>query len=233
MKIRILIQFVTIVVLICTLFGFYYSPEAAVKKDESSCNVCHYEYRTLLPDDHHDVDKGETAHCLVCHKPQVSGDPSPNVFSALIHGSHSDLAECLDCHPWKEDGAFELPRSGGTLGKPSNEDMEWIKESFSTWVESPFLDAIHGEGHVTCSGCHGENLPLLDATVRNERCLACHGPMESLVEKTRPEKFPDRNPHESHLGEIACTVCHHAHFESEVYCLGCHGDFEMSIPGGP
>jgi hypothetical protein len=56
--------------------------------------------------------------------------------------------------------------------------------------------------------------------------------MEELAKKTEPKDFPDRNPHKSHLGEIACTVCHRAHAESKVYCLGCHQKFEMKITGG-
>ena len=56
--------------------------------------------------------------------------------------------------------------------------------------------------------------------------------MEQLVEKTKPAQFADRNPHRSHLGEIACTVCHKAHEASVVYCLDCHRKFEMKIVGG-
>jgi len=67
--------------------------------------------------------------------------------------------------------------------------------------------------------------------VENQRCLECHGPMEKLAQKSAPKDFPDRNPHKSHLGEIACTVCHKGHQASTVYCLDCHRNFKMSIPG--
>ena len=97
--------------------------------------------------------------------------------------------------------------------------------------ESVFLDAIHALQGVDCAGCHEVEKPAEGAEVENDRCLGCHGRIEDLVAKTAPEKFPDRNPHQSHLGAIGCTVCHHGHMASEVYCLGCHKNFDMKIPG--
>lgn len=87
-------------------------------------------------------------------------------------------------------------------------------------------------GKVDCAGCHGKSTPKPDSTVENPRCLECHGPMEKLAKKSEPKNFPDRNPHKSHLGDIACTVCHHEHSASAVYCLDCHRNFKMKIPGG-
>lgn len=97
--------------------------------------------------------------------------------------------------------------------------------------DGAFLDALHERQGVDCIGCHDQESPPEGAEVENERCLECHGPMEDLVATTAPEKFPDRNPHQSHLGEIGCSVCHHGHRTSEVYCLGCHKNFDMTIPG--
>jgi hypothetical protein len=109
--------------------------------------------------------------------------------------------------------------------------MKLLRQVFSTWAGSTHLDALHGEKNVTCSGCHGDTLPVKGDTVENERCFDCHGPAEKLVEKTAPKDFPDRNPHLSHLGQINCTVCHRAHEPSVVYCLDCHKLFKMEIPG--
>jgi len=91
---------------------------------------------------------------------------------------------------------------------------------------------FHHAGKVDCAGCHGKGAPKLDSTVENQRCLECHGPMEKLAKKSEPKDFPDRNPHKSHLGDIACTVCHKEHSASSVYCLECHPKFIMKIPGG-
>jgi len=42
------------------------------------------------------------------------------------------------------------------------------------------------------------------------------------------------NAHGSHLGpEIACTSCHQGHQESKAYCLNCHTNFAMPMPGNP
>ena len=88
-------------------------------------------------------------------------------------------------------------------------------------------------GKINCAGCHGKDTPQLDSTVENPRCLECHGPMEKLAKKSEPKDFADRNPHKSHLGDIACTVCHHEHSASKTYCLECHPKFQMKkIPGG-
>lgn len=86
-------------------------------------------------------------------------------------------------------------------------------------------------GKVNCAGCHGKGTPKPDSTVENQRCLECHGPMEKLAKKSEPKDFPDRNPHKSHLDDIACTVCHHEHSTSKAYCLQCHPKFQMKIPG--
>jgi hypothetical protein len=109
--------------------------------------------------------------------------------------------------------------------------MDFIKEIVTSWATSEFLDSLHAKASVFCDNCHGPVLPVFDATVNNDQCLGCHGPMEHLVKRTEPADFKDRNPHMSHLGEIACTVCHKAHSESAVYCLGCHQQFKMRIQG--
>jgi len=109
--------------------------------------------------------------------------------------------------------------------------MALIEKMFASWASSTFTDNLHAKAGIVCSQCHGKELPQIDDTVENGRCLACHGPMDKLAAKTEPGDFKDRNPHKSHLGEINCTVCHHAHAESKVFCLDCHKNFEMKIQG--
>ncbi|MDQ5988396.1 MAG: hypothetical protein CSYNP_04156 [Syntrophus sp. SKADARSKE-3] len=88
----------------------------------------------------------------------------------------------------------------------------------------------HARASVDCSRCHGKALPREGAEVENGRCLACHGPMEKLVKSSTPKDSPDRNPHKSHLGDIACSVCHREHAAPKVYCLDCHPKFGMKLP---
>lgn len=97
---------------------------------------------------------------------------------------------------------------------------------------SSYLDSIHAKKGVGCTDCHGPALPVKGDTVENERCSSCHGSYADIAKKTRSEKFSKRNPHDSHLGEIDCVVCHKAHSESSAYCNGCHSKYDMKIPGG-
>jgi fumarate reductase flavoprotein subunit len=85
---------------------------------------------------------------------------------------------------------------------------------------------------VSCRGCHGQKLPTIDDTVENDRCVSCHGSYEKLAEKMASPQFPKQNPHKSHLIGLACTKCHAGHSRSQVYCLECHKNFNMKIPGG-
>jgi hypothetical protein len=109
--------------------------------------------------------------------------------------------------------------------------MALIKERFASWANSSYTDHLHAKAKIDCAGCHGKELPLLDAKVENDRCLACHGPREQLIRKTAPADFPQRNPHDSHVGDVNCTVCHHAHSASSSFCLTCHNYFKQNIPG--
>jgi hypothetical protein len=127
--------------------------------------------------------------------------------------------------------SFGLIGQSISWGAPKDEDMVVMKEEFASWVNSSYADHLHAEAMIDCAGCHGKDVPLLDTTVENSRCLACHGPQDQLAARSTPKDFPQRNPHDSHLGEIACTVCHHAHAESKAYCLDCHRNFAMEIPG--
>ena len=57
-------------------------------------------------------------------------------------------------------------------------------------------------------------------------CLGCHGDYGKVAAKT--DKL-DPNPHDSHLGEIDCGKCHHAHKASVNICNPCH-QLDMNVP---
>ncbi|MFB3818153.1 MAG: cytochrome c3 family protein [Candidatus Methylomirabilales bacterium] len=79
------------------------------------------------------------------------------------------------------------------------------------------LDAKHAALQVDCAGCHGTAVP--GARPKTEDCLRCHKSYEAVAARTAQVK---PNPHESHLGEIRCTLCHRAHAEPVFYCDRCH-----------
>ncbi|MBS1125913.1 MAG: flavocytochrome c [Nitrospirae bacterium] len=89
-----------------------------------------------------------------------------------------------------------------------------------------FLADMHAKKQVNCDACHGTGGNVVDDNEQpvNSNCIKCHGALSDMAKKATGHI----NPHKSHLGEINCTVCHHSHVASQVYCLNCH-DFAMNI----
>ena len=215
------------------------SPAASAKPFSSQtpsdgCAACHADFSSMLPKGHPAVKGTDLSSCIDCHSIGQVGEAKKNGFSTRIHLAHvgSQLhLECVACHSYVPGKSFGLIGQSISWGAPKDEDMVVMKEEFASWVNSSYADHLHAEAMIDCAGCHGKDVPLLDTTVENSRCLACHGPQDQLAARSTPKDFPKRNPHDSHLGEIACTVCHHAHAESKAYCLDCHRNFAMEIPG--
>ena len=205
------------------------------KPAKTSCLACHADIKSVLPAAHPPAKGEDIAACLGCHPADFSGKAEIRGFSARLHRAHGaekSKTDCLTCHTWAAKKSFGLIKQKGSWGTPSKEDYALLKQMVRSWSGSANLDALHGRKSVTCSGCHGAQLPKDDDTVENARCLMCHGSAEKLAEKTNKPDDPKMNPHKSHLGDINCTVCHKAHAKSVVYCLGCHTQFRMKIPGG-
>lgn len=206
------------------------TPGRGVEK-QKSCAVCHDDFTTVLPLKHAPV-KGKTVSvCLDCHAPEGRSLAEPNKFDARLHLAHLKppaKADCLDCHTWKPGKSFGLTGTAKSYGVPAEADMALLKEMFASAVQSDSLDARHFAKDISCATCHGKDI-LGEGTMENSKCLGCHGPLDALIVKTAPRDFPDRNPHQSHLGEINCTVCHVGHAQSKVYCLECHPKFEMQL----
>lgn len=210
-------------------------PGAPSKDKQPSCKTCHADSQALLPQNHPPIGEMAKQACSTCHTPDTTGKAAPNPYSARIHRIHSGgkaKLDCTSCHALKPGKSFGLPGQKESLGKPTKEDMELLRQTFASWSSSDHLDALHAKRGVTCSSCHGAGLPVADDAVESERCLKCHGSREQLAVKTAPKIYPDRNPHKSHLGEIDCSVCHKAHSTSTTYCMNCHRKFDMTIPGG-
>jgi len=233
-----ILAFLTLLVFTCLHFVERTEAAKAINEptkgqmQQKSCTTCHADLASLLPKTHPPV-KGEALSvCLGCHDPGERGKAEPNKFAARLHLAHLKgqvKADCFVCHTWKPGKSFGLVGVRESYGAPLKEDMDLMKQMFTSAAESDYLDARHVAKDVTCAGCHGKDLPKADDTVENPKCLACHGPAEELAAKTAPKVFPDRNPHQSHLGEINCTVCHSGHAASKVYCLQCHPKFEMKF----
>lgn len=200
----------------------------------ASCKTCHADFSSLIPKGHTPVTGNELSSCTVCHQPGMPGTEMKNAFSTRIHSGHlppKGNLDCLGCHQWQTGKSFGVAGVKESWGAPSKEDLDLMKKIFASWASSGYMDNLHAKASVSCANCHGKELPAPDTTVENNKCLECHGPMDKLAKKTEPAEFKDRNPHKSHLGEVACTICHKAHAESKVYCLECHKNFNMKIKG--
>lgn len=88
----------------------------------------------------------------------------------------------------------------------------------------PFLGDKHKVAGSGCGNCHKENPPK--ELVPTEVCANCHGDHAKLANRTQ-KVIP--NPHESHLENVKCEFCHHAHKPSENYCSTCH-EFNFKVP---
>ena len=99
--------------------------------------------------------------------------------------------------------------------------------AFASSCNASVLADRHTAKSVPCSVCHETDKVESGAFVENERCLACHGPLEVLQNKY--ETLGGKNPHKNHLGEIECTLCHKGHQPSESYCMQCHKNFSMPM----
>lgn len=196
------------------------------------CKNCHTEVSSLVPEGHQPIDGNEASSCMACHTSDRVDLEKKNGFSTRIHLAHlppRENVDCFSCHSWLPGKSFGLLDGKESWGSPAEEDMDVIKEIFLSWADSSFLDNLHAKASLSCANCHGKELPKLDSTLANAKCLDCHGPIDQLAQKSEPADFKDRNPHRSHLGEIDCTVCHKAHSESKIYCLQCHVKFAMSF----
>ncbi len=205
---------------------------AATKNQPASCGACHRDFKPLLPQDHAPVSGKDIKACLSCHPP--SSQAGANSFSARLHRAHVNAqarTECTLCHTWTPGKSFGLPGQKVSWGTPPREAMELIRRSAASWADSPFLDSRHGREKLMCSACHGQSLPSAGDEVENDVCLGCHGPEEKLAAKTVQPDSPKFNPHKSHLFGLACVKCHAGHKESRIYCLECHQDLKMKLPG--
>ena len=67
---------------------------------DSSCAMCHSDFKVILPKAHPDPANSIGKPCLTCHKPDPARTEA-NKFSTAIHGIHQGgktTVECAMCH---------------------------------------------------------------------------------------------------------------------------------------
>ncbi|HTR57563.1 MAG TPA: cytochrome c3 family protein [Casimicrobiaceae bacterium] len=219
--------------------AFLFALSAGVQAQQANaapgnCQRCH-DAGLPLPETHPKVKGASIVECAACHASQA-GQAKPYPLASRLHRAHVKVAlDCTTCHAYAPGTHFAVLGHQGNLGALDAEQYEMVRKAMASWANSPWLAATHGnKQNLSCGACHqSQPIPDDNETVVNKQCVACHGNYDKLASLTRAKlKNPEINPHSSHLGpEIACTVCHQGHRESKPYCLNCHTNFEMPIPG--
>lgn len=86
------------------------------------------------------------------------------------------------------------------------------------------LSHSHQLNGVFCADCHGITKPAKPP--EQKKCLSCHADYETITiqtDKTLP------SPHDSHMGDLDCGLCHHQHSKSENFCSQCH-EWKYLVP---
>jgi hypothetical protein len=112
-----------------------------------------------------------------------------------------------------------------------------------SWQASDLGAHAHAVEDVACLDCHEPTIeqqvnelvvymrgdfdvPLAQIRYPMSDCFECHEHYGALAELTSGSDF---NPHDSHWGELECSVCHGMHRESVDYCDQCH-QTDMQVP---
>ena len=156
-----------------------------------------------------------TTDCSDCHNRRLA--PAQR-YRALEFG------RCVDCHQDRHDGAFR-DRDGGECA-PCHSDSGFAPTRFGVLMhqQTPFpLEGRHRAA--PCTGCHGEDRPMLRFAVERQTCDACH-----------------ENPHgdqfQAEMRAGGCASCHRSagwdrpHIDHDTWpltgaheaapCQGCH-----------
>lgn len=165
---------------------------------------------------------------------------TPNTFIRITRHAGALLALCLSlglaagaATPAAPATATAPTKATVSKAAPLTPEQRALHERIDQAQQG--VAGLHrSSGGLKCEKCHGaRTAPDDNQTVENRECVACHEDYAALAAETA-KKLSNKaiNPHGSHLGpEIACTSCHQGHQESKAYCLNCHTNFLMPMPG--
>jgi hypothetical protein len=86
------------------------------------------------------------------------------------------------------------------------------------------LSHSHQLNGMTCADCHGLTRPA--KSPEQKKCLSCHADDRKITIQTDKTLPP---PHDSHMGDLDCGLCHHQHSKSANFCSQCH-EWKYLVP---
>jgi hypothetical protein len=192
------------------------------------CSTCHENGAEILPSSHKNYDIKNTTLCFGCHrlngKARTLGD---KIHLVHMRKNSGLISNCALCHTVSEQGEAGLP---GLAAKASAQRMAKLKKFFLSSTISPYLDHSHNQNGVSCEQCHGKQ-ELIEGRKEpdtHSHCVRCHGDYAEMIKKTAKSRY-EKNPHKSHLPDLQCSACHHAHKAFEDICASCHS-FDYRAP---
>lgn len=145
--------------------------------------------------------------------------------------------------------------AGGYMIHLSNTSPEFcgichiMDPNVDSYLTSNDLDNLHYQAGVQCKECHDYPLDaeitsgiaflvgnyevddqgkLMPVTYGNDMCLQCHISYDFIASST---DFLERNPHNSHAGQLPCKTCHVSHGDQIDYCSSCHDNGGQRMVG--
>ena len=136
----------------------------------------------------------------------------------------ADSGDCAACH---EGNSMVKADHIATKGLTYDDCASCHKEQKDSALSlAQRLPGVHYHllSGIGCDSCHEDNdyEKLPDGTT----CKSCHS---DYVEKT-PTKNALENPHDNHMGDLDCKLCHKMHEPSVNFCAQCHSAFDYIIP---
>ena len=86
------------------------------------------------------------------------------------------------------------------------------------------LSHSHQLNGVSCADCHGITKPAKPP--EQKKCFSCHADYKKVTIQTDKTLPP---PHDSHMGDLDCGLCHRQHSRSENFCSQCH-EWKYLVP---
>jgi hypothetical protein len=139
---------------------------------------------------------------------------------AFVQAGGTDCVSCHDGDDYRTMPVSEAHASEGMACVDCHEiSVDRQADMNNRWVTGNYTLPLEGLEIVPGTSKEGQE-------AAEEFCLraGCHAGIASLEDLKMATADEQRNPHNSHNGDQACTKCHQTHEQSVMWCTQCHGD---------